>query len=74
MIGGFMIVVSMLLLLWNIFLLLCSGLIVGDDLWEVNMFEWVIILLLLVYNFDCLFEICLEWLLFDVCYGWMVEY
>ncbi len=51
-VGGFLIAVSMLPLLWNIFISLRSGTPAGDDPWEANTLEWATSSPPPAYNFD----------------------
>ncbi len=68
-IGGFLIALSMLPLLWNVFISLRSGKIAGDDPWEGNTLEWATTSPPPPYNFDHLPEIRSERPVFDVRYG-----
>jgi cytochrome c oxidase subunit 1 len=68
-VGGFLIAVSMLPLLWNVFVSLRSGKIAGDDPWEANTLEWATSSPPPPYNFDRLPEIRSERPLFDQRHG-----
>ena len=68
-IGGFTIAVSMLPLLWNIFVSLRSGAPAGDDPWEGNTLEWATSSPPPPYNFDRLPEIRSERPVFDLRHG-----
>jgi cytochrome c oxidase subunit 1 len=64
-IGGFLIALSMLPFLWNVFVSLRNGKIAGDDPWEANTLEWATSSPPPPYNFDRLPEIRSERPLFD---------
>ncbi|HET9852398.1 MAG TPA: cytochrome c oxidase subunit I [Candidatus Limnocylindrales bacterium] len=68
-IGGFMIGISMLPFLWNVFVSLRNGKIAGDDPWEGNTLEWATSSPPPPYNFDRLPEIRSERPLFDARHG-----
>jgi cytochrome c oxidase subunit 1 len=68
-IGGFTIALSMLPLLWNIFISLRSGKPAGDDPWEGNTLEWATSSPPPPYNFDHLPEIRSERPVFDQRHG-----
>ncbi|HUG95398.1 MAG TPA: cbb3-type cytochrome c oxidase subunit I, partial [Pleomorphomonadaceae bacterium] len=68
-VGGLLIGVSMLPLLWNIFVSLRNGKIAGDDPWEANTLEWATSSPPPPYNFDRLPEIRSERPLFDLRHG-----
>ena len=68
-IGGFTIALSMLPLLWNIFVSLRSGAPAGDDPWEGNTLEWATSSPPPPYNFDRLPEIRSERPVFDLRHG-----
>ncbi len=68
-IGGFTIAVSMLPLLWNVFVSLRTGKIAGDDPWEGNTLEWATTSPPPPYNFDHLPEIRSERPVFDLRHG-----
>jgi cytochrome c oxidase subunit I len=68
-IGGIVIAVSMLPLLWNIFISLRSGKPAGDDPWEGNTLEWATTSPPPPYNFDRLPEIRSERPVFDARHG-----
>ncbi len=68
-IGGFTIALSMLPLLWNIFISLRSGKPAGDDPWEGNTLEWATTSPPPAYNFDHLPDIRSERPLFDARHG-----
>jgi cytochrome c oxidase subunit I len=68
-IGGFVIALSMVPLLWNVFLSLRSGPIAGDDPWEANTLEWATTSPPPPYNFDRLPEIRSERPVFDARHG-----
>jgi cytochrome c oxidase subunit 1 len=68
-IGGFLIAVSMLPFLWNVFISLRSGKVAGDDPWEGNTLEWATSSPPPPYNFDRLPEIRSERPLFDARHG-----
>lgn len=67
MVGVFMIVVGVVLMVFNIVWVLKKGVVVGLDLWKVNMFEWFTFLLLLENNFDVVLCVCLVELMKDIC-------
>ncbi len=64
--GALLIAVSMLPLLWNLFISLRNGPIAGDDPWEGNTLEWATTSPPPPYNFDRLPEIHSERPLFDL--------
>ncbi len=68
-IGGFLIGVSMLPFLWNVFISLRNGKAAGDDPWEANTLEWATSSPPPPYNFDRLPEIRSERPLFDARHG-----
>jgi cytochrome c oxidase subunit 1 len=68
-IGGFVIAVSILPFIWNVFVSLRSGRIAGDDPWEANTLEWATTSPPPPYNFDRLPEIRSERPLFDLRHG-----
>ncbi|HVL53855.1 MAG TPA: cytochrome c oxidase subunit I [Vitreimonas sp.] len=68
-IGGFLIAVSMVPLIWNVLVSLRGGQIAGDDPWEANTLEWATSSPPPPYNFDRLPEIRSERPLFDLRYG-----
>ncbi len=68
-IGGFTIALSMLPLLWNIFVSLRNGAPAGDDPWEGNTLEWATSSPPPPYNFDRLPEIRSERPVFDLRHG-----
>jgi cytochrome c oxidase subunit 1 len=68
-VGGLLIGVSMLPLLWNIFVSLRNGKVAGDDPWEANTLEWATSSPPPPYNFDRLPEIRSERPLFDLRHG-----
>ena len=68
-IGGFMIALSMLPFLWNVFISLRSGKVAGDDPWEGNTLEWATTSPPPPYNFDRLPVIRSERPLFDLRHG-----
>jgi cytochrome c oxidase subunit I len=68
-IGGFLIGISMLPFLWNVFISLRNGKIAGDDPWEANTLEWATSSPPPPYNFDRLPEIRSERPLFDARHG-----
>ena len=68
-IGGFMIALSMVPFLWNVFVLLRNGRVAGDDPWEANTLEWATSSPPPPYNFDHLPEIRSERPLFDARHG-----
>jgi cytochrome c oxidase subunit 1 len=68
-IGGFLIAVSMLPFLWNVFISLRNGRVAGDDPWEANTLEWATSSPPPPYNFDRLPEIRSERPLFDARHG-----
>ena len=68
-IGGFVIAVSILPFLWNVFISLRNGKIAGDDPWEANTLEWATTSPPPPYNFDRLPEIRSERPLFDARQG-----
>jgi cytochrome c oxidase subunit 1 len=68
-IGGFLIALSLLPFLWNVFVSLRSGRPAGDDPWEANTLEWATSSPPPPYNFDHLPEIRSERPLFDLRHG-----
>ncbi len=68
-IGGFVIAVSTVPFLWNVFVSLRNGAIAGDDPWEGNTLEWATTSPPPPYNFDRLPEIRSERPLFDLRHG-----
>src|SRR5215510_1326437 len=68
-IGGFVIAISMLPFLWNVFISLRNGKAAGDDPWEANTLEWATSSPPPPYNFDRLPEIRSERPLFDARHG-----
>ncbi len=64
-IGSFLIAVSVLPFLWNVFITLRSGEPAGDDPWQANTLEWATSSPPPPYNFDHLPEIRSERPLFD---------
>jgi len=68
-IGGFIIGISMLPFLWNVFVSLRTGKIAGDDPWEGNTLEWATTSPPPPYNFDRLPEIRSERPVFDARHG-----
>ena len=56
-VGGFLIAISMLPFIWNVFVSLRNGKIAGDDPWEGNTLEWATSSPPPPYNFDRLPEI-----------------
>ena len=68
-IGGFIIAVSILPFVWNVFVSLRNGKIAGDDPWEANTLEWATSSPPPPYNFDRLPEIRSERPLFDQRHG-----
>ncbi len=68
-IGGFLIAVSILPFIWNVFISLRNGKIAGDDPWEANTLEWATSSPPPPYNFDHLPEIRSERPLFDARHG-----
>jgi cytochrome c oxidase subunit 1 len=68
-IGGFLIGISMLPFLWNVFISLRNGKIAGDDPWEGNTLEWATSSPPPPYNFDRLPEIRSERPVFDARHG-----
>jgi cytochrome c oxidase subunit 1 len=68
-IGGFVIAVSILPFIWNVFVSLRNGKIAGDDPWEGNTLEWATTSPPPPYNFDRLPEIRSERPLFDLRHG-----
>jgi cytochrome c oxidase subunit 1 len=68
-VGGFLIGISMLPFLWNVFVSLRNGKIAGDDPWEGNTLEWATSSPPPPYNFDRLPEIRSERPLFDARHG-----
>jgi cytochrome c oxidase subunit 1 len=68
-IGGFMIALSILPFLWNVFISLRNGKIAGDDPWEGNTLEWATSSPPPPYNFDRLPEIRSERPVFDARHG-----
>ncbi|HEX3264807.1 MAG TPA: cytochrome c oxidase subunit I [Candidatus Limnocylindrales bacterium] len=68
-IGGFIIAISILPFVWNVFVSLRNGKIAGDDPWEANTLEWATSSPPPPYNFDRLPEIRSERPLFDQRHG-----
>jgi cytochrome c oxidase subunit I len=68
-IGGFIIGLSVLPFIWNVFVSLRNGTIAGDDPWEGNTLEWATSSPPPPYNFDRLPEIRSERPLFDARHG-----
>jgi cytochrome c oxidase subunit 1 len=68
-IGGFIIALSILPFIWNVFVSLRNGKIAGDDPWEANTLEWATSSPPPPYNFDRLPEIRSERPLFDARHG-----
>jgi cytochrome c oxidase subunit 1 len=68
-IGSFLIAVSVLPFIWNVFVSLRNGKVAGDDPWEGNTLEWATSSPPPPYNFDRLPEIRSERPLFDARHG-----
>jgi cytochrome c oxidase subunit 1 len=68
-IGGFIIGISILPFIWNVFVSLRNGKIAGDDPWEGNTLEWATSSPPPPYNFDRLPEIRSERPVFDARHG-----
>ena len=68
-IGAFMIGISVLPFLWNVFITLRSPATAGDDPWDANTLEWATTSPPPVYNFDSLPPIRSERPLFDLKHG-----
>src|SRR5690349_13980849 len=68
-IGGFIIAISVLPFIWNVFVSLRNGKIAGDDPWEANTLEWATSSPPPPYNFDRLPDIRSERPLFDQRHG-----
>jgi cytochrome c oxidase subunit 1 len=68
-IGGFLIGISILPFIWNVFVSRRGGKIAGDDPWEANTLEWATSSPPPPYNFDRLPEIRSERPLFDARHG-----
>jgi cytochrome c oxidase subunit 1 len=68
-IGGFIIAISILPFIWNVFVSLRNGKIAGDDPWEGNTLEWATSSPPPPYNFDRLPDIRSERPLFDQRHG-----
>jgi cytochrome c oxidase subunit I len=68
-IGGFIIGISILPFLWNVFVSLRNGKVAGDDPWEGNTLEWATSSPPPPYNFDRLPEIRSERPVFDQRHG-----
>jgi cytochrome c oxidase subunit 1 len=68
-IGGFIIAISVLPFIWNVFVSRRNGKIAGDDPWEGNTLEWATSSPPPPYNFDRLPEIRSERPLFDQRHG-----
>jgi cytochrome c oxidase subunit I len=68
-IGGFVIAISMLPFIWNVFVSLRNGKVAGDDPWEGNTLEWATSSPPPPYNFDRLPEIRSERPVFDARHG-----
>jgi len=68
-IGGFIIGISILPFIWNVFISLRNGKIAGDDPWEGNTLEWATSSPPPPYNFDRLPEIRSERPVFDARHG-----
>jgi cytochrome c oxidase subunit 1 len=68
-IGGFVIAISILPFLWNVFISLRNGKVAGDDPWEANTLEWATSSPPPPYNFDRLPEIRSERPVFDARHG-----
>ncbi len=68
-IGGFVIALSMLPFLFNVFISLRNGRLAGDDPWEANTLEWATSSPPPPYNFDHLPEIRSERPIFDARHG-----
>jgi cytochrome c oxidase subunit 1 len=68
-IGSFIVAVSVLPFLWNVFISLRSGERVGDDPWEANTLEWATTSPPPPYNFDRLPDIRSERPVFDERHG-----
>src|SRR5205809_1675676 len=68
-VGGFVIGLSILPFLWNVFISLRNGKVAGDDPWEGNTLEWATSSPPPPYNFDRLPEIRSERPVFDARHG-----
>ncbi len=68
-IGGFVIAVSILPFMWNVFVSLRNGRVAGDDPWEGNTLEWATSSPPPPYNFDRLPDIRSERPVFDARHG-----
>jgi heme/copper-type cytochrome/quinol oxidase subunit 1 len=68
-IGGFIIAISILPFIWNVFISRRNGAIAGDDPWGGNTLEWATSSPPPPYNFDRLPEIRSERPVFDARYG-----
>jgi cytochrome c oxidase subunit 1 len=68
-IGGFVIALSILPFIWNVFVSLRNGKVAGDDPWEGNTLEWATSSPPPPYNFDHLPDIRSERPLFDARHG-----
>lgn len=67
MIGLFVFGIGIVMFVVNVLVSVWCGVCVGDNLWGVVGFEWLVVLLMFVYNFVVLLFVVLWYLLWEMC-------